>query len=62
MAEMADTNTGSIAAALESGPGTGTDGLSELRETIARVFGLRDLRPFQEQALRANLPKMNGGR
>ena len=59
MAEMTDASTGTITAALESGagpgPGTETDGLSELRETIARVFGIRDLRPFQEQAIRANL-------
>src|SRR5688572_1982173 len=29
--------------------------LAELRATVARVFGIEELRPFQEQAMRANL-------
>ncbi len=35
--------------------GAGTDELAELRAAVARVFGIESLRPFQEQALRANL-------
>jgi ATP-dependent DNA helicase RecQ len=31
------------------------DALAELRATVARVFGIEELRPFQEQAIRANL-------
>ena len=31
------------------------DGLVELRSAVAHTFGIRELRPFQEQAIRANL-------
>src|SRR6185436_4018356 len=33
----------------------GPDPLAELRATVSRVFGIEELRPFQEQAIRANL-------
>ena len=51
MAEMLDPDPNPSAAMLEPG----TDGLPELRATVARVFGIEELRPFQEEAIRANL-------
>jgi ATP-dependent DNA helicase RecQ len=56
MAEMMHADTEPIPAALAAKvPPSAGDGLLELRERVARVFGIEDLRPFQEQAMRANL-------
>ena len=31
------------------------DGLTELRAAVAHAFGIRELRPFQEEAIRASM-------
>ncbi len=54
MAEMIQPGTEPSAAELASSA-FAAQGLLELRETVARVFGIEELRPFQEQAMRANL-------
>jgi len=51
MAEMLEPETDLVAATLAPG----ADALAELRAVVARVFGIEELRPFQEQAIRANL-------
>src|SRR5262245_18727688 len=38
---------------IETGPAVPS--FEELRAVVARVFGIEELRPFQEQAIRANL-------
>jgi ATP-dependent DNA helicase RecQ len=51
MAEMFDSEPSPTGAMLASA----ADDLTELRATVARVFGIEELRPFQEEAMRANL-------
>jgi ATP-dependent DNA helicase RecQ len=53
MAEM--THADIASAALATGLAAEADGLVELRATVARVFGIHELRPFQEASIRANL-------
>ena len=36
-------------------PAAGRDELAALLSAVAHAFGIRELRPFQEQAIRANL-------